>query len=295
MSYQTGTSSGVTDLLDKLEVFAAAAGWTIDLSDATTLSLHKGAVYQNLFDGGTSIQMKGARGFSAGSSWDAQPTTDYRTQICSDLAGAFAAYHFFASANYIHVAVEVDPGMYRHFAFGELAKSSGYTGGQYSCATKTNGSSWSTALFSAYENTSNGADRFYLPGFFIDVDGVADWEHFNGMVAAGERQIYSSDSYVLLGSSVDGILYWDWLNHCTPNSLNGLTAFVPIPVFIERGSGFFSPLGYVRDIRLVNMVDLEPGQTVTLGSDEWLIFPALQKTVGTPNSGNWGYAYKKIP
>jgi hypothetical protein len=291
MAYQTGTATGIDDLLDKLNTFAVSAGWTLDRREATTLSLHKNSVWINLANVSNEIRMSAALAFSAGSAWNAQSGASQNTQRCTQLTGSFSAYHFFADADYIHVAIEVDPGMYRHFGFGELAKTSNYIGGQYSVATMCD-STWRTALFSASESfTFSDAGRFATGSCYLDVDGEARWDHFNNQTTTGQRQLLSSEA-AAGGSS---ILYSDWVNYCTPNVLNGLTALVPIQVFSLRASSIRSPLGYVKDLRWVNMVDIAPGQLLTIGSSEWLVFPSLQKTTGSPTSGNLGYAYKKVP
>ncbi len=291
MAYQTGTATGIADLLDKLNTFAVAAGWTLDRRDATTLSLHKNSVYINLAEVSTEIKMSAARAFSAGSAWNAQSGASQNTQRCTQLAGSFSAYHFFADSDYMHVAIEVDPGLYRHFGFGELAKTSAYTGGQYSVATMCD-AQWRAALFSASESFNfSEPGRFATGSCYLDVDGVARWDHFNNVTTTGQRQMLSSEA----AAEGAGMLYKDWPDYCSPNIMNGLTALVPIQVFLWRNATFYSPLGYVKDLRQINIVSLDPGQLLTIGSNEWLVFPCLQKTTGSPTSGNLGYAYKKIP
>lgn len=55
----------------------------------------------------------------------------------------------------------------------------------------------------------------------------------------------------------------------------------------------FHPLGYVPNVRILNMRNLSPGETITLGSDTWKVFP-LSRYLGPDagnNSGLHGIAY----
>jgi hypothetical protein len=292
MAYQTGTASGITDLLDKLNTFATANGWTLRRREAATLSISKGAVYQNLQESGSAINLHASRGFDAGLAWNNQPDYAAVIQSCTNLSGSFSAYHFFADQDYLHVVIEVDPGLYRHIAFGDIEKSSGYTGGQYSCATRIDGGIWHTSLFSS--GLHYGAGYYNLhpavggpSSFYVDVDSVAKHQLLtSGGLPGGFVRMITSEMFYSAS-----MLYADWPN-CMPNTLNGMTGHIPVQIFVQRTGGLYSPLGYVRDLRIVNMVNIRPGEQRTIGADEWLYFPVLAK--GGP-SGNWGYAYKIIP
>lgn len=276
-------------MLDKLATFAVANGWTQNRRDASSLSISKGTVYQNLYDDGVSaIKLSGSTGYDSGSAWDAQPGKSDNIQQCTQLTGSFAAYHFFANNDYIHIVIEVDPGLFRHMALGLLKKSSAYTGGNYSCATNLNGSlSILTTLFSAGQSPAT----FWASSLYIDVDGNNTWKHFNSQVAAGGARLYSTDNYL---DSLNS-LYTDWPAWCTPNTFNNLTVFVPVQCFVARSGGGVAPLGYIEDLRYVDLTAIQPGAAVVIGANEWLIFPITQKGTGTGYSGTKGYAYKKIP
>lgn len=52
---------------------------------------------------------------------------------------------------------------------------------------------------------------------------------------------------------------------------------------------------------MVNMKNLVPGEAITIGTDEWVVFPvkkkgaALNGPQGEVNSWTFGYAYRKVP
>lgn len=296
MAYQTGTATGIADLLDKLGTFSAANGWTQHRRDANSLSISKGAVFQNYFDNTSEIWMKGATGFSSAAAWDAQPGADTNTQKSRHMPGSFAAYHFFAANDYLHVVVEVDPGLYRHLNAGEIAKSSAYTGGQYSaCVSMAATGEFRSGLFG---NILSGSFSEYVetPALKLNFDGFDAWRHFTGdALSSGSPPYVRSSDHMGGAAPVQYQWFIDWYNKCTPNTLNGLSVFAPIYLFVDRASSMMSPLGYVRDLRTLNISAFDPGQTVTIGADQWLIFPASAKGSGTYGTGNFGYAYKKIP
>ena len=135
MAYQTGSSSGETDLLSKIHTFATANGWTSNRNTATDINLSKGNLFQNIhIDGTGTWQMKAALGFNSGAAWNAQTNQALTTQKAYGLVGSYTRYHFFTNVanDYIHIVVEVDPGYYKHLCFGIIDKCSSFVGGEYS-------------------------------------------------------------------------------------------------------------------------------------------------------------------
>lgn len=187
MAYETGGSSGVTDLLDKLRVFALANGWTVDfygartdVQDSTNISifaipntslpsylspvpgnsllLHKGGAYFAVHTDTRTVNLS----FTANGPYILTQvfTGPYSGALVSTaqaghsggaatnkLVGPFQAYHFFALGNYIHVVVEIAPAEFRHFGFGILESAGAVTNGSY--ATGTN---WSQESGSGYKS-----------------------------------------------------------------------------------------------------------------------------------------------
>ena len=321
MAYQTGSSSDVLDLLDKLRVFAIAQGWTVDEWTSPDLHISKGGRYFVLH-GDTSagsggnvgpfLQICGATGYSAVAAWNAQPGTSPSVET-NGMPGPFTAYHFFAGASpdYLHVVVEVSAGVFKHFHIGSLSPFGAIADGSYATGSRWQYNSGPDTNFPDHQNYHNYPfgcgtdDQLRGPSVLrVDTDGVSPkWNRFdsNYTTPAG----YRATSVVLQSTS----FYSDvWrspgyaLFNGSPNAFNGLTVLIPMPVFVERASAKFSPAGYVKDVRFVNMKNLTAGETLTIGTDQWLVFPAIQKTatwnvsgVLTPSSGYYGYAYKKIP
>lgn len=300
MAYQTGTAASIANLLDLLETFVDGMGGTIHRRDASSLSIQIGDLFQNYFDAVSELRMRPSTSFSTGSAWDAQPGAAPYTQIAQHMSGALAGYHFFGGADYIHIVVETDPGVYRHLASGVLDKSSAYSGGMYSGSVAYevgfNNDNLIAGLFGAVEGV--GTISNFYPVVYIDVDGAAAWRAL--------RNYAHSDIYVAHALSTDSairgvfsissefMLYRDFFV-ASPNTLNGVTSFIPLHLFASRPGSMRSPVGAVKDLRALNIQNHNPADTVGIGTDEWLVFPAGRKaTTGLNATGNYGYAYRKV-
>jgi hypothetical protein len=159
MSYQTGSASSSTDLIQQLVTWLVGIGWTQDRSavegSGWTASLHKGGnyvhlraaenettIWQTMF--GTAhygVHMYLGTGFNSGQPWNNQtagaPFGSGTNPIGVGMhlsPGPFSNYYFFAdsAADNIVVVVEKTPGLYVHMGWGlSVQKAGSYTGGPY--------------------------------------------------------------------------------------------------------------------------------------------------------------------
>lgn len=159
MSYQTGTASSPTDLVQKLVTWLVSIGWTQDRSategSGWTASLHKSGNYVHLraamneatiwnADVGVThygVDMYCGTGFNSGQPFNNQTagapigSSTFPIGVGIHLsAGPFSNYYFFSdsTADNIVVVVEKTPGLYVHLGWGlSLQKAGSYTGGAY--------------------------------------------------------------------------------------------------------------------------------------------------------------------
>lgn len=332
MAYSTGSATNVSDLLTKLEAFMGVNGWTTD-SFATEgsgkrLHAHKGSVYFNArayvaetpdsailptFGSPASCSALAFNISSAGTGgtrWFDKTGTPvgtssrYATAGLDGITGAIPAYHFFAhnSGDAILVVVEYASGSYQYLGFGTLNKYGTYTGGVYFFGSKG-------GVTNTVESVSN-----YTPGI--------------GFVSQYIRSIGYAPAYVT--ASVDSETGWHWsrdyqrerdatkryvlcnLNRFVstrwnqPNDLNGLAVLMPVEFLVERDTGLgsnahLSPLGELPETHYLVIKNLTPSQQITLGSDNYRVFPFFRKNAaaddpsvfGTPHSSYWGFAVKE--
>jgi hypothetical protein len=158
MSYQTGVPTSATDLLQKLNTFLAAHGWTSDKSavegSGWQVHVHKGSTYAHLRaleneagfvteqGAGYALLLYLSDNFNTGQPWVTQPgnapteaTNSNAIGVGMNLsAGPFSNYYFFTDStnDNVVVVVEKTPGVYLHLAWGtSLKKAGAWTGGMY--------------------------------------------------------------------------------------------------------------------------------------------------------------------
>jgi hypothetical protein len=80
-----------------------------------------------------------------------------------------------------------------------------------------------------------------------------------------------------------------------PNSWTGNSPLFPIMIYANNGLNptYSGVCGYFRGVRNINMANYLPGDTITLGSDTWMVFPIAAKVGYIPVTYctyNQGYA-----
>lgn len=319
-TYETGAASSVTDLLDKLRIFSTANGWTQNYFGARTagagqaLQLTKGAqavtfiadtAAGNTNNPGPYFGAYSHNTYSAGNGTENQAQGSAKC-YANAMPGPFQAYHFVTGAergaDYLYVIVEVTAGTYKHAGVGKLVAMGALNTGAFAF-----GSSWSynpsstndiSNLFSTWHAIPfDSAEEISRPGpatqIRADSDGVTPrWYDsygsgsFGGRFGGGFRATNSSlgnKRGTVLGPVQRGL-----------SAMTGRALLVPCWVYGERASSLASLLGYPPGIRWVRLDNLTPGDILTLGADQWKVFPIIRKNgaVGQVNSAGYGYAYK---
>jgi len=161
MAFENSSASSPVDLLQKLNTFLSANGWTSDASAADGLGwrvhMHKGAQYVHMRANinefppfkdthnvnGYSITLYLGTAFLSGNAWNDQQAgapasaADATHPIGAGMrlqAGAIPNYYFFTDATNAHVVVVVEcvSGIFTHMGWGSsLSKIGTWTGGDY--------------------------------------------------------------------------------------------------------------------------------------------------------------------
>lgn len=317
MAYETGGASNVYDLMEKLRVFAIAQGWTVETTgtqgaDVTTILLAKGGRF---FTFGT--QVTGGSSGDPASRFGAQVRAGAYSSLqgltiqtnagpvvySNNMPGPFQSYHFFAGANvhgesYLHIVVEAFPGSFRHIGVGTINRAGEVSTGDYSFASRWNyDPSYVGGISHGYQSIPFDSSSYtgqtdWGTVIRADGDGVSPrYGKFNastsqtGGFARIRGGIFRDESGLQKALAIG------------PSQMTGRAILVPIMAAIERPSGFASLLGGPADMRFVNITNMEPGDTLSIGPDQWKVFPIIRKNgaSGQENSGAFGYAYRVIP
>lgn len=322
-TFEQGVYTSVHDLGNRVRAFAIANGWIQDkyvagtgTTTPTEVYLHKGTNYVSLnfalepaafkwyrndFSSREEpiLTLYGNTGFNTGNTVDNQPGSHFNdtSKLTTShwLLSPCIQYYFFTNVtgDYIHVAIETIQNEFEFFAFGELIKQGAYTGGYYvegkHWGHSSNWSDWDSsshhALFDAYSYYGNSR-----LGHILVNEGLQSWYEIreydtpynNGFVVGDTRYRALSAPHLLAISYADRPPLWPIiLNYA---DLNGETTC----------------LGHAPDMRSVSVQNVEPGEIISLGTDEWMIFPNSKKNDpaiddgSDMNSGWSGIAFKKI-
>ncbi len=295
--YETGVASDPTDLLNKLRTFLASHGWTASVPLSGDVVLHKGAIFAGVDATATVWNTRGCLSFDAGLAYNAQPNNSALTHDMNLGAGPFTAYHFFAGdeggQEYAHVACEISAGLFRHWALGSLVKSGTYTGGVYTDSTyldtstnviNSSGSGEHRHICDSANTTKEGAH------IWIDYDAKANnWQQLRAYDQTTSTACLGSTRGQSLHIGLIAIGFQQW---------NLRTILFPMHYFANRASSLRSPIGRIPHMRALNIRNFFPGEIITVGGDDWMVFPVFQKQLTTPgntvpNSGLYGYAYRR--
>lgn len=307
--------------MTKLKDFMVAAGWTQDEFDTGNdrMSLHKSTVFVQMhWDNTDDIGLWQSLAYTGGNLPGDHPndsgniaaatgaiTTGRRLNTLTN--GPFINHHFFASGNYVYAALQISTGIWRFFGFGILTKLGNWVGGEFAFGTFWNNSNVNTQSFGGHslvfdvattDNTVAGCMHVEgLPG----QGGTGKWGVFCDSATPG-----NDDAAVvrvpLIGGSRGGI-YPNGVGYFQLSALNGFVPMMPVPAFYHRRATspqHIYPLGFLPDFKQLNIGRYVPEQEIVVGGDTWIIFPMTNKIfdgtiTGVPQSGNAGYAIKKVP
>jgi len=321
MAFETGSATGLSDLIAKLFTFAGLNGWTIDSAWALGAgAMHKNNIYISFLDVDPLLKIFTARGYTGGApgthtgSLDNSSTLTNSGKRVSHMAGPYPSYFFFEDDNYIHVVVENVATSFRHFGFGEMVKVGDWTGGEYAYAHHVSTGSQEYAT-SANENCYPfDAGRLSSVG---STQNFSFWGETNAAAALPGSKSAASRWGVTIGDSntatdADG----NALNNLLITGIDGGFTGPLYAVGASMHNGFLglnpihamlwdrsvSPkalylMGSVPDVRMCNVGALIDKQEYVIGADTWITFPAGRKGgyTGTEERCNHnGLAYKKI-
>lgn len=304
--YETGSASDRIDLLDRIRIAASALGWVERRWSAGDgwLALEPpagGVVYHMRPSGGANIAMRGALDYDPGASWTVQPGAQDDDTLTNAIAGPYHAYHLYATQDYIHVVIEAEPGRHRHLGVGVIERYGSWSGGEYVHGTFWGqGSSRADVPDSAYHSAPFDGRAFnfntYLTTFRVDIDGLgSQWRRVS-------REGGSGTVRGVVRGEFDDASIMARLYYCTPTTITGIAQLIPIVPLVGRAgdSTRMSPAGHVRDMRYVHMQHLQPGEVITIGTDEWQVWPLVRRVGvvvrdGTEQSGYYGLAYRRVP
>lgn len=322
MAYQTGIATHHRNLIEKIRSFAVLNGWTQDGSNvdidtasvehSTSIVMHSGTNFIRLFAYSTlvSVAKEGIRLFygsgAAGSTLSG--SSDY-AQI-SSVTSPIQEYHLFVTSQYIHCAFKNSSGSWSHLMAGTLNKVCSFVGGHYVAGTDLN--QYSANIPSGLQNNYPFCSS---KSSFLQEDAWGCTRiSYTEVNVLKQASMYTSTQGVAakgVGGYIEqGVIY----NHSTPQTanfstrpqallgvrghsgFNNRTMLHPMMCGVGDPTAYVTWLGHPADLRFTNMSATNPKDIITLGTDQWMVFPLVSKQdLGYTDgySENIGIAYLK--
>lgn len=325
MAFSTGTASTLANLITALDTFITANGWTQDQLNtgsgqaawhrtASGVSLyisvrwstatpnHLG-IYQALgYTGGNQPgQHPNDSGNGAVSGTDA--TLDDERHVNALGNGPFT-YWFFEQDYYVHVVVESSADVFKHFGFGAISKFGDWTGGEYCYGhyKVSNGAvavSDTLLLDGLFDDTTSTqesrAATLHLEGLPNQV-GSGKWGNIWARTTGAENDSAAVAKVNIQGGFRGGPTATQFARYSAGSSSGGIPMY-PIELYYRDVANLrVYYLGYMKDVRGLNIRNFAARQVVTIGADDWYIFPSQQKSTGAATATgtfNQGIAYRR--
>jgi hypothetical protein len=282
MTYATGSATTVDNLMSALFTFAVAnAGMTLGSLSAeqvpafTTDPAHL-FNRRSLTKGGRSwdflwnlVDFRCRPGLADSSAWESVAVKPAADSVWFPLLPPFTSYHLFTEGSVVHLAVEMSNGGWTHMNFGDVTKYASFTGGHYLSITSTdpgisvgNTDNYKFCLFGSFQdNGIGGAFGTQSSSMYIPYNG-RDFSFFVDTLSPG----------VLAAAHTPDVI--DTLIANQPNVFNGRVFGPRLELFLYNdasgGSRLLMPLGYVPNLRAINIRDLNAKDLV---NTDWMIFP----------------------
>lgn len=204
------------------------------------------------------------------------------------------------SPSYWHLVAEISSGVFRHMWVGELSPKVGtWTGGAYYGAQ-------------FWDLTPSTIDQPDSAGHRMPMDSRGGSGSRTTTVHCAT--LTPTSNWLEVGTTIDAVLNSvqraaaegfgvrgnlgnnDWFNTGV-SALSGISYFSPIGCFyrdLSDNPDSYHHLGFVPDVKSVNMESIDPASTITIGGDTYRVFPMSAKNGAdaTNNSGVHGLAYR---
>lgn len=295
MAYVTGTAADLAGLRTGIINACTANGWTLS---GTILS--KSGVYVTLTVNGNFIDLHSGTGESGGA-LTGTPGANRNARIGTLTSGMApfvwpVTYEVFigTSPDEVYAVITYSGVYYQWLAWGKSSVATLGTGGWYSGSLDNLTSiAGVNILLGANPGISFGGRGYSsssaCPGIFhATAIGPARGESVNhGLTGSSNGWDISTD----LGAAK----FRAPLDYIMPSAWSSETVFLPIQAFSTAyGSSKVAMVLDLAHARACRIDNITPGTIITLGADEWKVFPWYSKstTQSTSNSGVIGWAVR---
>ena len=299
MAYAISSIGSMAALVTFIQDTCVANGWTLSGN-----ILYKDTAYVEIIaDGTVGVKITGGTGHAAGALTGASTQSAY-FGTHSGITVTFplsVEININTSPDEIYVVINYATNYYGLIAWG-ISDVPGLPGT----------GNW----YHAVRTATQGSDQFYIleggvsygTNYGGHIDGTAMFCGYSGSGSTWSGGVNNTFIHDDLdgggwhngdGSWPSAFAYQSPLLADTPSLWNGEAVLVPYSVYFPRASNKHSLVADLGHIRLLRIDNHAPGDTITLGSDQWKIYPFFCKNTVERNggatkqhSGTFGYAVR---
>ena len=303
MAYVTGTANDISALRTAIFNACMANGWTLS-GDI----LHKDAVYTRLQEVSGALTILGGTGKDGGNNLTtpgprvSRIANDFDTSINLTFPLTYHV-HINTSPDEVYVYVNYLTDVYQWLAWGQSSILLPGTGVWYG-ATAANAAPYLSAIsigpdFIGGAGFGNPSAMLFWsdPTSNASSDTTCFIHHrLDGDSWSGTASIFSAAGKASAFSATSP------LHKISPNNYNGEALLLPLPVVIGRPSSLYSLVAQPKHARIIRIDNHSPEQTLTIGGDQWRVYPCLRKNSSVRNggqqvfhSGTFGMAIRHTP
>lgn len=330
MAFETGTATNLDDLFTKMVAFAVANASFTEITKITGTGeqsdmyiLQKGSIFWWFLGGSYTVTGYGTNGLINMRMMNITPTLgnrtntsyaqqyDTRAQLWNRYNGPFTNYWFYSNGESVQVVLEVTPSVFTHWSFGVMDKFGTWTGGEflvgsylhYSGGWDVGDSEWNGSISSngsvpfnqgdISASGSKGTGFVYFPQ--AATGDYQDWAPIGSTTTANQRAYFTCPYVIPMSTTYIMRKLTTILLYCSPNAFNGRAGLFPTYCFLLQASTSTraAMLGHVENVKVLNMENIDPKETVEL---EWDVYPIFQKAGDlsvAAVTGNVALAYKR--
>jgi len=304
MAHVSGTANSFADLKTSFENACVANGWT--LADGI---LYKGNIYIKFTAATAYLRMDCGTGKS-GSSLTGGHTHGVMMHSPTQNPITFPVNyeaHIFTDPDEVYLVMNYNTEYYQHLNFGQ-SDVPGITGSGI----------WFTGFARSDLNITSSTGHLVYMAIAASSGGTTSYDGSDcGLFTNGGAGSYLSS---FLHCTLDGITSWrlqsqsvstsvlgafNWASpfmFSLPNDFNSGNVLIPVRALIGRSSNTSSIAAQMKNARYVRLDNLNSGDIITFGTDQWKVYPwhrrnaaqrnGLPWNTGASHTGTCGFAFR---
>lgn len=294
MAYITGAAASISDLFDAVVDACTDDGWTETTDTGGDTVLYNGTCYVRLTwedtgdaHGENTLVLLGRTSVESGDA----PNVVRMGVLRSSYGGASeamafpATYHIFTFSAEVYVVVVMGD-VVQYLAWGQ-SDQDGLTGsGNWVCGPLGGFTSYTTYGLHQDASVTYLSNGRIAVGLFWNMGWSTDQDYFNNNYLHSAIDASYPWHLGYETGNPAGIKTIAELVLAQLNTFNSEAVLLPVRAYKQRSSSKISHVAELSNARHVRVDNYYAGQILTIGTDQWMVFPWYRKNTAARNGGN---------